>query len=90
MKADRTIHRVTFNLNQASPGETLRVPVPKLHEETVLAPGSLALIFDLVVSGHANNFLVNNVSRALVKKLTIKFAGEILVDTDWFRSFQAL
>ena len=42
------------------------------------------MIFYLVVSGHANNFLVNNVSRALVSRLKVKFAGEILVDTDGF------
>ena len=88
LKADRTVHRVTFNPNKASPGETLRVPVPKLHEGTVLVPDSLALIFYLVVSGHANNFLVNNVSRALVSRLKIKFAGEILVDTDGWDLFK--
>ena len=64
LKADRIVHRVTFN-----PGKTLYIPVPKLNDEVVLVPGSLAVIFDLTVSGHANNFLVNNVSRALVKKL---------------------
>ena len=66
LKADCTVHRVAFNPNKASPGETLSIPVPKLTDEVVLVPGSLAVIFDLTVSGHANNFLVNNVSRALV------------------------
>ena len=80
LKADRTVHRVTFNPNKASPGETLSIPVPKLSDEVVLVPGSLAVIFDLTVSGHANNFLVNNVSRALVNRLTVKFAGEIGYD----------
>ena len=88
LKADRTVHRVTFNPNKASPGETLFIPVPKLSDEVVLVPGSLALIFDLTVSGHANNFLVNNVSRALVNRLTVKFAGEILQDTDGYDLFK--
>ena len=88
LKADRIVHRVTFNPNKASPGETLYIPVPKLNDEVVLVPGSLAVIFDLTVSGHANNFLVNNVSRALVKKLTVKFAGEILQDTDGYDLFK--
>ena len=82
------VHRVTFNPNKAMPGETLSVPVPKLDDGTVLVPGSLALVFDLVVSGHANNFLVNNVSRALADRLTVKFAGEILVDTDGYDLFK--
>ena len=61
LKADRTVHRVTFNLNKAPPGETLFIIVPKLSDEVVLVPGSLAVIFDLTVSGRANNFLVNNI-----------------------------
>ena len=87
LKADRTVHRVTFNPNKASPGETLFIPVSKLSDEVVLVPGSLAVIFDLTVSGQANNFLVNNVSRALVNRLTVKFAGEILQDTDGYDLF---
>ena len=88
LKADRTVHRVTFNPNKASPGETLFITVPRLSDEVVLVPGSLAVIFDLSVSGHANNFLVNNVSRALVNRLTVKFAGEILQDTDGYDLFK--
>ena len=88
MKADRTVHRVTFNPNKASPGETLSVAVPKLDDRSVLVPGSLALIFDLTVSGEVNNFLVNNIARALVDRLTVKFAGEILQDTDGWDLFK--
>ena len=44
-------------------------------------PGSLALIFNIdLAGGDANNFLVQNVSRALVDKMTVKFAGETLQD----------
>ena len=82
LKADRAIHRVTFHPNRASPSEVIRVPVPKLGNGVVLVPGSLSLIFDLAVSGHANDCIVNNVSRAHVHRLTVKFAGEIAQDTD--------
>ena len=58
--------------------------VPKLEEDVVLAPGSLALVFNLAMSGHANNYLVNNVSRALVSRYVVKFAGEKLQDTNAF------
>ena len=49
-----------------------------------MVPGTLALIFDLKVNGHANNFLVNNVARALIDRFTVKFAGEILQDTNGY------
>ena len=67
MKAPRAVKRITFNPSEASPGETLYVHVPKLNKNEVIVPKSLALIFDIDLSGgHANNFLVQNVSRALV------------------------
>ena len=78
MKAPRTVKRITFNPSEANPGETLNINVPKLNENEVIVPNSLALIFDIDLSGgHANNFLVQNVSRTLVEKLVVKFAGAV-------------
>ena len=82
LKADRFWQRTTFNPSKASPGETLYITVPKLDEDVVLIPGTLALRFDLVVSGQANNYMVNNVTAALVHRFTAKLAGEILQDTN--------
>ena len=45
-------------------------------------PGSFSLIFDSAVSGHANSYIVNNVSRALVDCLTVKFVEIIAQDND--------
>ena len=56
--------------------------MPKLNENEVLVPNTLALVFDIdLTGGHANNFLVQNVSRALVDKLVVKFEGTTLQDT---------
>ena len=84
MKAERTVKRITFNPTSANPGETLYVSVPKLAVNEVIVPGSLALVFDInlkVTGAHANNYLVQNVSRALVDKLIVKFASTIIQDT---------
>ena len=84
MKAERTVKRITFNPTSANPGETLYVSVPKLADNEVIVPGSLALVFDInlkVTGAHANNHLVQNVSRALVEKLIVKFASTIVQDT---------
>ena len=84
MKAERTVKRITFNPTSANPGETLYVSVPKLAKNEVIVPGSLALVFDInlkVTGAHANNYLVQNVSRALVDKLIVKFASTIVQDT---------
>ena len=94
MKAPRSVKRITFNPSEANPGETLRVHVPKLNKNEVLVPGSLALRFDIDLSGgQANNFLVQNVSRALVSRMAVRFGGETLEDTvnyDVYKTFSDL
>jgi len=94
MKAERAVTRTTFNPPEASPGNTLYVFVPKLNENEVIVPGSLALVFDIdLAGGHANNFLVKNVTRALVDRLIVSFAGKPLQDTvgyDIYKTFEDL
>ena len=94
MKAPRAVKRITFESTEASPGNTQHVLVPKLHENEVLLPGSLSLHFDIDPSGgHDNNFLVQNVTRALVDKMVVKFAGIVLqetVDYEIFKIFEDL
>ena len=83
--------RITFNPTSANPGETLYVSVPKLAADEVIVPGSLALVFDInlkVTGAHANNYLVQNVSRALVDKLIVKFASTIIQDTTSYRIYK--
>ena len=64
------------------PCEKLDVRMPKLNEDEVLVPGSLALRFDIDFSGgHANNVLMQNLSRALVRQLVVKFGSITLDDT---------
>ena len=85
MKAERTVKRITFNPSEANPGETLYVHVPKLAKNEVIVSGSLALFFNInLTGGHANNYLVQNVSRALVDKLHVKFAATSVQDTDGY------
>ena len=94
MKAERTVKRITFNPTEANPGNRLYVSVPKLNEDEVIVPGSLALLFNIdLTGGHANNYLVQNVSRALVERFTVKFAGTIVQDTneyDIYKIFEDL
>ena len=91
MKAERTVKRITFNPTEANPGETLYVSVPKLAVNEVIVAGSLALVFNInlkLTGAHANNFLVQNVSRALVNKLVVKFAASTVQDTDSYNIYK--
>jgi len=82
MQAERAVKRITFSRTEAKPSDTLYVSVPKLNVNEVLVSGSLSLIFNIDLSGgHANNFLVQNVMRALVDRLHVRFGGSTLQDT---------
>jgi len=82
MHAEHAVKRMTFSRTEANPGDNLYVYVPKLNVNEVLVPGSLALVFNIDLSGgHANNFLVQNIARALVDTLHVKFAGTTVQDT---------
>ena len=82
MKAERAVKRITFSHTEVNPSKTLYVSVPKLSENEVIMPGSLTLHFNIDLSGgHANNFLVQNISQVLVDKMVVKFAGTTLQDT---------
>ena len=94
IKAPRLINRINYFKSEVAPREKMVVTVPKLNENVVLVPGSLALKFDIdLTGGHANNVLVQNVSRALVKKMTVKFGNAFLQDTaeyDLFKIYEDL
>ena len=94
MKAESAVKHISFECTEARPSETLYVSVPKLNEDEVLVPGSLALLFDIdSAGGDENNFLVPNVTRALVDKMAVKYAGTILQDTvgyDIFKIWEGL
>ena len=76
MKVPHAVKCITFDHSEANPGNKLDVHVPKLNENKVFVPSSLALRFDINLSGgHANNFLVKNVSSALVSQLVVKLGA---------------
>ena len=81
LKAESTLHRIILNPSSANPGETLYLYIPKLSENKVIVPRSVSLRFDLILEGHANNTVVNNVAQNLVSQFKVKFASETLQNT---------
>ena len=93
LKAESTLQRITFTPSSANPGETLYINIPKLSGNNVIVPGSVRLLFNLIVTGHANNTLVNNVGRNLVSNFKVVLGGETLQGTkryDLFMTYQDL
>jgi len=87
LRAKHLHHRISHNPSSAKPNETLYVRLPKLHENILFVPGSIYLTCDIVLSGHDNNYLVNNVSRALIRKFVVKIGGEIVFDLNNYNMF---
>ena len=87
LKAETTLHRTTFTPSSANPGATLYINIPKLSGNNVIVPNSVFLSFNIVVGGHANNTLVNNLGRNLVSNYKVIFGGETLQDTKRYDLF---
>ena len=88
LKANSTLNRITLTPSNANPGETLYIEIPKLTDNMVIVPGSVFVVFNLTISGHENNTVVNNISRSLVKRQRVVFGGETLQDTTNYDLFQ--
>ena len=81
LKAPRRINRMTFTRTKAKPGDYLYITMPKLGANMVLVPECTCLKFDLVVEkGVADNTVVNNVGRALVRDFVVTFGGETIAN----------
>ena len=87
LKAESTLHRVTFTPSSANPGETLYVHVPRLSGNNVIKPNSLKLLFNLAITGEANDTVVINVGRNLVSNFKVVLGGETLQDTKRYDLF---
>ena len=85
LKGNSTLNRITLTPSNANPGE---IEIPKLTENMVIVPGSVFLVFNLFLSGHENNTVVNNISRSLVKRQRVVFGRESLQDTTNYDLFQ--
>lgn len=88
LKSESSLDRITMNPSSANPGETLYINIPQLSQNLVIVPGTISLLFDLNVAGHANNTLLNNVGRNLVTRFRVVFGGETLQDTQRYDLFQ--
>ena len=87
LKAEASLNRVTLNPSSANPGETLYIEIPKLGDNLVIVPGSVHITFNMSVTGHKNNTLVNNLGRNLVSRFRVLFGGEIIEDINRFDLF---
>ena len=85
MQAERLVNRISLEPATAKPGAIINVRVPKLNKNMVIVLGSLALDFEIdLTGGHANNFLVQNITRVLISRMDVLFGGTILQEMEGY------
>ena len=80
---------VTHNPSEIDQNQLLLVRFPNLGSDDVIVPGMVNLSFNIELSTTADpkRTLVSNISRAIVKKLAVKFEGNEILSIDDFSIF---
>ena len=89
MKGTRQKVIVTHNPNVIDQAQELLVRFPNLGNDDIIIPGmgNLSFNIELTSTVDANRTLVSNISRAIVKKLAVKFEGNKIMSIDNFNVF---
>ena len=88
MKAERTVHRVPLSPNTAKPPNAIYITLPKFNENMVFVPRSIFLRFKVkIAKGHADNHLVYNAARNLVRRMKVSFGGKDVMILDRYDIF---
>jgi len=78
VKGNRQKVVVTNNPSTIDANQILTVRFPNLGENDVIVPGTVHLAFNIMLNGgtDANCTTVNNLGRAIVKKISVKLEGQ--------------
>ena len=77
---------VTHNPSKIDQNQLLLIRFPNLGSDDVIVPGMVNLSFNIELSSTIgpNRTLVNNIGRAIIKKLVVKFEGNEIMSIDDF------
>ena len=83
---------VTHNPSEIDQNQELLVRFPNLGSDDVIIPGTANLSFNIELTStvDANRTLVNNISRAIIKKLDVKFEGNEIMSVDDYDVLHAI
>ena len=84
VKGNRQSYVVTNNPNSIDANELLTVCFPNHRADDGIVPGTARLAFNITLNGgtDANRTDVNNLRRAIVKKISVKFEGNEVFSLD--------
>ena len=79
VRGKRILNTTSQNKKEVIPGVEYNLTLPKLTENQVIVPDTLALVFNFKNSNTKSWFL-NNLGRQLVKELRIDMDGEMIYE----------
>jgi len=84
VKGNRQKIVVTNNPSTIDANQILTIRFPNLGENDVIVPGTVRLAFNIMLNGgtDANCTTVNNLGRAIVKKISVKLEGQEVMSLD--------
>jgi len=84
LKGNRQSIVVTNNPSTIDANQTLTVRFPNLGTNDVIVPDTARIAFNIVLDGGEddNRTVVNNLGRAIVKKIYVKLEGNAVSHTD--------
>ena len=89
IKGSRQKVIVTHNPSEIDQNQLLLVRFPNLGSDDVIVPGTANLSFDIALNSKVDTkkTLVDNVGRAIVKRLAVKFEGNEILSIDDYDTF---
>jgi len=80
---------ITHNPSEIGENQTITVRFPNLGSDDVIIPGTANLSFDITLNSAVDTkrTLVDNIGRAIVKKLAVKFEGNEILSIDDYDVF---
>ena len=89
IKGTRLTEIATHDPSTVDQNELILVEFPNLGSDNVIVPGTVNLSFNIELFSMADSkrALVSNIGRSIVKKLSVKFDGNVIFDLDDFDVF---
>ena len=89
IKGTRQKEIVTHNPSEIDQNQLLLIRFPNLGSDDVIVPGTVNISFNIELTSTADpkRMLVSNISRAIIKKLAVKFEGNEILSIDDFGIF---
>ena len=83
VKAERTHYSVNYNPSTLQSGQMLIIKIPSIAVNTSIVPGSMKLVFNIIITGDTDSWFVNNFNNLaanLISRIEIKWGTKSVLN----------